>query len=159
GGFYALPERRYGEGVLVVGDAAGFVDVPSLKGIHYAMQSGVFAARAIYGALRGGSADAGSATGALAEYDRLVDARFPASDLYRTRNMRRAFKSGFWLGGVKASVMTLTGGRFPGGRISMVEDAATPRTVTPPEPFTPDGALTFSKVDAVFKSGNATRDT
>ena len=41
GGFYALPERRSGEGIVILGDAAGFVDVPSLKGIHYAMQSGI----------------------------------------------------------------------------------------------------------------------
>ena len=47
GGYYSLPERRYGSGVLLVGDAAGMVDVPSLKGIHYAMQSGMEAARAI----------------------------------------------------------------------------------------------------------------
>ena len=46
GGYYALPERRCGDGVLIAGDAAGFVDVPSLKGIHYAMQSGIYAARA-----------------------------------------------------------------------------------------------------------------
>ena len=48
GGFYAVPERRHDDGCLVVGDAAGFVDVPSLKGIHYAMQSGMEAARAIF---------------------------------------------------------------------------------------------------------------
>ena len=41
----------------------------------------------------------------------------------------------------------------------MPEDAATPRRVAEAEPFTPDGKLTFSKLDAVFKSGNATRDT
>ena len=41
GGYYALPERFSGDGLLMVGDAAGFVDVPSLKGIHYAMQSGM----------------------------------------------------------------------------------------------------------------------
>ena len=34
-----------GDGLLMAGDAAGFVDVPSLKGIHYAMHSGIFAAR------------------------------------------------------------------------------------------------------------------
>src|SRR5213078_2515213 len=45
GGYYSLPQRRAGEGVVVLGDAAGFVDVPSLKGIHYAMQSGMHAAR------------------------------------------------------------------------------------------------------------------
>jgi electron-transferring-flavoprotein dehydrogenase len=155
GGFHALPDQRYGEGLLLVGDAAGFVDVPSLKGIHYAMQSGIFAARAAFDAL---SAGAGGAE-ALAPYDRLVDASFIAHDLYRTRNMRLAFKDGLYLGGLKAGVMTLTGGRFPGGRVVMPEDAAAPRSVRPAHGFTPDGTLTFSKVDAVFKSGNATRDT
>ena len=53
GGYYALPERRSGDGVLFAGDTAGFVDVPSLKGIHYAMQSGMYAARAIFAALKG----------------------------------------------------------------------------------------------------------
>ena len=79
-------------------------------------------------------------------------------DLYKTRNMRLAFKDGFFVGGAKAGLMTLTGGRFPGGKIEMESDAEVPRAVTPPAPFTPDGKLTFSKVDAVFKSGNQTRD-
>jgi len=155
GGFYALPERRHGDGVLLVGDAAGFVDVPSLKGIHYAMQSGAFAARAAFDALKAGS----SAATHLAAYDRLVQESFITTDLRRTRNMRLAFKDGFWMGGAKASLMTLTGGRFPGGKIDMPEDAAAPRRVGPAEPFAPDGVLTFSKVDGVFKAGNATRDS
>ena len=41
----------------------------------------------------------------------------------------------------------------------MERDADVPRDVGGEDPFTPDGKLTFSKVDAVFKSGNATRDT
>lgn len=155
GGFYSLPERRYGDGIVIVGDAAGFVDVPSLKGIHYAMQSGIYAARAIFSALKTGSADAS----ALAGYDQSVDESYISSDLYRTRNMRLAFKNGFFAGGARAGLMTLTGGRFPGGKIDMEADAATPRKVSSPRPFTPDGVLTFSKLDAVFKSGNATRDT
>ena len=155
GGYYALPERRFGAGVLLAGDTAGFVDVPSLKGIHYAMHSGMLAGQVALDALRAGAHDAN----ALAAYDKLVDASFIATDLYRTRNMRLAFKSGFWVGGVKASLMTLTGGRFPGARIAMPEDAATPRETDQATPFTADGSLTFSKVDAVFKSGNATRDS
>ena len=155
GGFHALPERRYGQGLLIVGDAAGFVDVPSLKGIHYAMQSGIFAARAAFDALSAGGADAA----ALAPYDRLVDASFIRHDLYRTRNMRLAFKDGLYLGGLKAGLMTVSGGRFPGGRVVMPEDAAAPRGTGATRAFTPDGTLTFSKVDAVFKSGNATRDS
>jgi electron-transferring-flavoprotein dehydrogenase len=63
------------------------------------------------------------------------------------------------VGGVKAGLMTVTGGRFPGGRIAMPQDAETPRETVPGAPFVPDNTLTFSKVDAVFKSGNATRDT
>src|SRR5258707_11247478 len=105
GGFYSLPARRAGERLVLLGDAAGFVDVPSLKGIHYAIQSGIYAARAIFQNLKTGTT--------LTEYDRLVNASFIAADLYRTRNMRLAFRDGFYLGGVQAGVMTLTGGRFP----------------------------------------------
>src|SRR5205823_2644796 len=54
GGFYALPERRHGDGLLLVSDAAGFVEVASLKGIHYAMLSGIYAARAAFAALKSG---------------------------------------------------------------------------------------------------------
>jgi electron-transferring-flavoprotein dehydrogenase len=155
GGYYSLPERRYGDGVLLVGDAVGFVDVPSLKGIHYAMQSGIYAARAAFAGLKAGDVSAR----ALAPYDRTVNESYIAADLYRTRNMRLAFKDGFFLGGAKAGLMTLTGGRFPGGRIEMESDASVPRTMHRRPAFSPDGALTVSKLDAVFKSGNATRDT
>ena len=155
GGFYALPDRRSGDGLLMVGDTAGLVDVPSLKGIHYAMQSGIYAARAAFPALRGNDVSAA----ALAPYDRMLDESYVVSDMRRTRNMRLAFKDGLYLGGAKAGLMTLTGGRFPGGRIAMPADAETPRTDGSEPPFVPDGVLTFSKVDAVFKSGNATRDS
>ena len=155
GGYYSLPERRCGAGVMILGDAAGFVDVPSLKGIHYAMQSGIFAARVAFQALKSGDNSAAS----LGAYDRMVDDSYIARDLYRTRNMRLAFKDGFYLGGAKAGLMTLTGGRFPGGRIAMPADASVPRATDGATPFSPDGVLTFGKLDAVFKSGNATRDT
>lgn len=155
GGYYSLPERRHGNGILMIGDSAGLVDVPSLKGIHYAMQSGIYAARAAYAALKTGSTSAAG----LAVYDRMVEESYITTDLRRTRNMRLAFKDGFFIGGAKAGLMTLTGGRFPGRRIEMQADASVPRIVTPPTPFSPDNLLTFSKLDAVFKSGNATRDT
>src|SRR5882762_9359753 len=135
GGYHSVPARRSGDGIVILGDSAGFVDVPSLKGIHYAMQSGLFAARAIHAALEAGDASAA----------------------------RLAFKVVFYAGGIKAALMTATGGRFPGGRIAMEADADVPRQFTPgwrpgSEP-TPDSKLTFSKVEGVFKSGNATRDT
>jgi electron-transferring-flavoprotein dehydrogenase len=152
GGYYALPARRHGDGLVIVGDAAGLVDVPSLKGIHYAMQSGIYAARAIFDALKAG--DTGAAK--LAEYDRLVNQSYIVRDLYRTRNMRLAFKHGFWGGAVRAGLMTVTGGRFPGGRIAMEPDVAVPKRAAEGAVAPVEGAL--SKVDAVFKSGNATRD-
>jgi len=157
GGYYAVPARRSGDGVVILGDSAGFVDVPSLKGIHYAMQSGIFAARAIHAGLQAGNPSAAR----LAEYDRLVNESFIMKDLYRTRNMRLAFKDGFYAGGVKATLITLTGGRFPGGKIGMRRDADVQRSLTlgANPGIIPDGRLTFSKVDGVFKSGNATRDT
>jgi electron-transferring-flavoprotein dehydrogenase len=155
GGYYALPRRRHGDGTVLLGDAAGFVNVPALKGIHYAMQSGMFAARAIFQALKRGDTSAK----VLAEYDRLVDASFIREDLYRTRNMRLAFKDGFYAGGIKAGLMTLSRGRLFGRRIAMHADAEAPRTRASDSALTPDGRLTFSKLDAVFRSGNVTRDT
>jgi ferredoxin-like protein FixX len=55
--------------------------------------------------------------------------------------------------------MTLTGGLFPGGMIRMHADADAPRSPGSERPFVPDGTYTLGKLDAVFKSGNATRDT
>lgn len=155
GGFYSVPDRRYGHGIVILGDSAGLVDVPSLKGIHYAMQSGIFAARAIFDALKKGE----SAAPYLASYDELVRDSFILDDIFRTRNMRLAFKSGFYVGGLKATLMTLSGGRLFGKRISMEADADVFKRSKAPVSFTPDGKLTFSKVDAVFKAGNTTRDT
>jgi electron-transferring-flavoprotein dehydrogenase len=155
GGYWSLPDRLSGDGVLLAGDAAGLVDVASLKGIHYAMQSGVFAARAAFQALKSGEATAET----LGGYDRAIRGSYILRDLRKTRNMRLAFKHGFVMGGVETGLMTATGGAFPGWRIPVEEDAAEARSARAPEPFTPDNVLTFGKLDAVFKSGNATRDT
>ena len=155
GGYYALPKRRHGDGLMIVGDSAGYVEVASLKGIHYAMQSGMFAARAAFDALKRKDTSAAS----LKEYDAMVDGSFIAKDLYRRRNMRLAFQeSNFYVAGMKASLMTVSRGALPGGMIHSHKDSDVPRLDVPPEPFVPDGKLTFSKLDAVFKSGNATRD-
>ena len=154
GGYHSLPARRHGGGICIVGDAAGYVDVASLKGIHYAMHSGILAARAIHAALK---TDDVSEAG-LASYTEAADRSYVVSDLKRNRNMRLAFKSGFFRGGVKASLATVTGGRLPGGRIATETDAAEPKWLAPPPGHRADGPLAVSKVDAVFKSGNQTRD-
>jgi electron-transferring-flavoprotein dehydrogenase len=155
GGYYSLPERYSGDGLVMVGDTVGFVDVPSLKGIHYAMESGILAARAIFAGLKAGD----TSRAALAQYDRTVNESYIVADMKKTRNMRLAFKSGFYSGGLKAGLMTLSGGRLLGGRIDAPEDAAEEKETGESVPFVPDNTLTFSKVDAVFKSGNATRDS
>ena len=156
GGYYALPRKRHGSGVMIVGDAAGFVEVASLKCVHYAMQSGMFAARAIFDALKKDD----MCENTMGRYDVLVNASYITSDLKERRNMRLAFqKGGLYMGGIKASLMTLTKGAFPGGQIHSESDAEAAKEVTAQEPFVPDGKLTFSKLDSNFKSGNATRDT
>jgi electron-transferring-flavoprotein dehydrogenase len=154
GGYYSLPDRLSGDGLCIVGDAAGFVDVPSLKGIHYAVRSGILAARAIFAALKAGGATAA----ALHAYDTAVRASEIVRDLRRTRNMRLAFTRGLVPGTLTAGLLTLTRGAFPGRRIAVPDDAEVPRVVAPEEPFAFDGRRTFGKLDAVFRSGNATRD-
>ena len=155
GGFYSVPKQRHGDGLIIVGDAAGYLEVSSLKGIHYAMHSGIMAARQIFEALEAGDTSAS----ALAGYTDAVDSSLIMRELKERRNMRLAFKSGFYVGGVKAGFMTLTKGTFPGGRIDIEEDAAEIREFAGSvDELVPDGTLTFSKVDAVYKSGNQTRD-
>jgi electron-transferring-flavoprotein dehydrogenase len=155
GGYYALPNRASGNGILIAGDAAGFVEVASLKGIHYAMESGILAARAIFQALKANDTSARS----LASYDRALTDSQIRRDLWERRNMRLAFqKFGFFGGGALATLMTLTAGRFPGWKFSSHRDTDVTRSVEPSPAFVPDGKLTFSKLDSNFKSGNATRD-
>lgn len=155
GGCYSIPERLSGNGVVIIGDSAGFVDVPSLKGVHYALSSGMMAAKAIFEALRRNEFDADT----LSEYDKAARSSFIMQDLYKTRNVRLAFKNGLYWGGFKAGLMSLTGGRFPGGMIRMESDNQAERIFSEDSAFMPDGKLTFSKMDAVYKSGNATRDS
>ncbi len=154
GGFHSLPERLHGDGVLVVGDAAGFVDVPSLKGIHYAMHSGMLAARTIFDALKKGD----TSRAALGSYDAAVRDSYILEDMHETRNVRLAFKKGFVKGGALSGAMIATKGALFGSRIDVEEDAAEPKVLARAEPFVPDNERTFSKVDAVYKSGNQTRD-
>ena len=157
GGYYALRKRSTGDGLIAIGDAAGYVEVSSLKGIHYAMQSGMYAARAIFDGLKADDTSAES----LASYDRAVGASYIASDLRKRRNIRLAFQdSNFYVGGLKAMVMTLTNGAFPGRKIDSRSDAEVARAEPPAaqSELVPDGTLTFNKLDANYKSGNATRD-
>src|SRR5206468_3669544 len=68
GGFLSLPNQLHAPGLLICGDGAGLVNVPALKGIHYAIESGSLAAEAAFAALQRGQTP--STPGALAVYDR-----------------------------------------------------------------------------------------
>ena len=153
GGYHAWPSRMSGDGALVVGDSAGFVNVPSLKGVHYAMYSGIFAAQTIASAFK--KQDFSSAT--LAEYDRLVRQSFIKRDLHFTRNMRHAFNKGLYSGMLKAGLMYLMRGWWP-GRPPAEEDIYVEGAAGDSTYPRPDGKLTFGKVDSVGRSGNVTRD-
>jgi electron-transferring-flavoprotein dehydrogenase len=135
GGFVALPKRLHAPGLLLCGDGAGFVNVPALKGIHYAVESGRLAAEAAFGSVRGGASPAT----ALGAYDDALHESFIWEELQEVRNMRQAFGRGFWLGGAMADhelISTRRSRRYP----------------------SPDGKLTFDKLSSVFASGNKTRD-
>ena len=158
GGFVALPRRLHAPGLLLTGDGAGMVNVPALKGIHYAIESGRLAAEAAFAALQRGRT--AWTPGVLAPYDEAVRDTFIWDDLKRVRNMRQAFGKGFWLGGAMAGAMTASFGRFPPGNAKTERDADQPLFTTgrsSPSPQ-PDGKLTFDKLSSVFLSGNKTRD-
>jgi electron-transferring-flavoprotein dehydrogenase len=158
GGFVALPKRLHAPGVLLCGDGAGFVNVPALKGIHYAVESGRLAAEAAFAALGRGTTP--WAPGALAAYDEAVQASFIWKDLEEVRNMRQAFGHGFWRGGALAGVMTASKGHLPPGNTRTERDADQELIITgrAREYPAPDGRLTFDKLSSVFASGNKTRD-
>jgi electron-transferring-flavoprotein dehydrogenase len=157
GGFYALP-RLSGPGVLLAGDGPGLVNVPALKGIHYAIESGRLAAEAAFAALQPG--DTPSRPGALARYDEAVRDSYIWRDLYEVRNVRQAFSRGFWLGSALAGGAIASRGKLPPKPVPTELDASQDVLVTDRASRypAPDGKLTFDKLSSVFLSGNKTRD-
>jgi electron-transferring-flavoprotein dehydrogenase len=158
GGFHALPKRFHAPGLLLAGESAGLVNVPTLKGIHYAIESGVMAAEAAFRSLQRGESP--SRVGALESYDDELRGSYVLQDLREVRNMRQVFDKGFFLGGALASVMTVTKGKLPPKDFHSEGNAErtlirTDRAARYPAP---DGKLTFDKLSSVFLSGNRTRD-
>ena len=139
GGFVALPKKLHAPGLLMCGDGVGLVNVPALKGIHYAIESGRLAAEAAWRTLERGA----SARDALASYDESVRESFIWSDLKEVRNMRQAFGRGFYVGGALASAMTATKGRFPSGDKPTERDAEQSLIVT-------DRAKSYPVADGVL---------
>ncbi len=158
GGFNSLPSRFNAPGLVLVGEGAGLVNVPRLKGIHYAVESGMLAAEAIVASLQRGETP--TRVGALDRYDAALRSSYLWPDLRAVRNMRQAFDRGFFVGGALASAMTVSGGRFPRAELPTHANASAALLRTgrsrryPPA----DGRLTFDKLSSVYASGNRTRD-
>jgi electron-transferring-flavoprotein dehydrogenase len=156
GGFYAIPDTLALPGAVLTGDSAGLVNVPRLKGVHYAMRSGMLAAEAIYRGLKDG-ADLAQPR-ALEPYDAALRASHIGRDLYRYRNMRQALSRGLVVGGQMAAAMDLIHGALPRRPLGHRDDAEIEMRPLGRTPIEPDGVLTFDKLSSVFLSGNRTRD-
>jgi len=156
GGLHSLPSRLHAPGLLLCGDGAGMVNIPRLKGVHYAIESGRLAAEAAFRAVQRGETPAT----ALGSYDEAVRESFIWDDLHEVRNMRQVFGRGFFVGGALASAMTVSKGRIELGKMRAEPDADQPLLRTDRAASYPaaDGQLTFDKLSSVFASGNRTRD-
>ncbi len=154
GGFWARPKRLWAPGMAICGDGAGMVNVPTLKGVHYAIHAGMFAAESIYERLKAsGNCDD------LSSYEAKVEGSEIQEDQYRSRNMRQPFAKGFFVGGAVANMMEISGGRIPPGRWETHDDATVDVFIGEERDYPkPDGKKTFDKLSSVFASGNATRD-
>ncbi len=153
GGYWSMPKRLSSPGMVICGDAAGMVNVPTLKGIHYAMHSGMYAAEAIFESLKEDSVN-------YENYERKVKDSVIEKDLWQSRNMRQPLSKGLIFGGIMGSLMVATKGAFPGGHWKNEPDAEVPVEVegAAKKYPKPDNKYIFDKLNSVFLSGNATRD-
>jgi electron-transferring-flavoprotein dehydrogenase len=152
GGYWSMP-RLSMPGAVIAGDAAGMMNLAALKGVHYAIKSGMLAAEAIYASLKASGND-------LSAYEEAVADSVIGKDLYEQRNTRQPFQKGLLKGMPLVGLMILTKGRFPGGRWKLHRNDAQPMFVgkTRDGYPKPDGKYTFDKLSSVFLSGNVTRD-
>src|SRR6266850_2389705 len=109
GGYFAMP-RLYADGLLLVGDCAGFLNSQRLKGIHAAIKSGMLAAEAIFEALLAADFSAQQ----LKRYDELVKESWIVPELRKVRNFHAAFRHSRWVALVNAGLQFVSGGRWWG---------------------------------------------
>ncbi|HEX2581905.1 MAG TPA: electron transfer flavoprotein-ubiquinone oxidoreductase [Dongiaceae bacterium] len=149
GGYQAIPRLAFPGGVLI-GCAAGFLDVPKIKGSHTAMKSGMLAAESVFPLLRDQKAGREAS-----EYDRHLRESWVGRDLHRSRNIRPGFHRGLWAGLAYAALDTyLLRGRAPWTlhhrpdhtQLGLAEDM--PRISYPK----PDGILSFDRASSVYIS-------
>ena len=157
GGYHSMPQQLHDHGLLIAGDAGSMVNVPALKGIHYAMMAGWLCAETTFSALKADDFSSNS----LKIYDKWVKEESSiGKELYPVRNVRQAFEKNIFWGLVKSGMMFLTKGAFPGDYKSALKaDAEKLKTRKELEkPFSKPVQKALSKTEAVYLSGNKTRD-
>ena len=150
GGLQSIPRLIFPGGA-ILGDSAGFLNVPKIKGTHAAMKSGMLAAEAAAAALAAGR------PAELAAYPEALRASWLWAELEAARNIRPAFaKFGLW-GGIAYSALDtyVLRGRAPWTLHYVHPDHATLVPVASARPIAypkPDGVLTFDRLSSVFIS-------
>jgi electron-transferring-flavoprotein dehydrogenase len=148
GGLQSLPRLTFPGGMLV-GDAAGFLNVPKIKGTHTAMKSGMTAAEAVFEHLRaGGGAE-------VVGYPERLRHTWLWDELHRVRNIRPAFRWGLY-GGIAYSALDtyVLRGKAPWtlghhADHTQLRRASECRPIEYPKP---DGTVTFDRLSSVFIS-------
>ena len=158
GGHYAIP-KLYVDNALIVGDSAGMVVMPALKGIHLAIKSGMLAAQTTAAALFKNDTSEKS----LKQYETLIKNSLINKEMYAVRNFRQGFEKGLIAGGLHFATQLITGGAGFFGRLRSHPDYQTTLKLNEfkKKPFKDrfkgelefDKALTFDKVTDVYYSG------
>jgi electron-transferring-flavoprotein dehydrogenase len=159
GGWWAIPAVA-GDGWMILGDSAGFLNSQRLKGIHLAIKSGMLAAETAFEALK--KSDASART--LGQFQQKIDASWVKDELWRVRNFHQGFEKGFFAGLFHAGLQQFTGGRglwnrYPAraGHEHMKKLAQLPadggREAHLLGSAKGDGKLTFDKLTDLYHSG------
>ena len=157
GGWNSMP-KPYADNVLIVGDSAGLVAMPALKGVHLAITSGMCAAKAISKAL----AEEDTSAKNLAYYKTLIDQSRIYTEMYPYRNFRAVMTQGLYVGGLKFAIQLLTNGacmftptlehdNVASKKVSEYTGVPFKKRFEGKLDF--DKKLTFDKVTSVFYSG------
>ena len=150
GGLQSMPRLTFPGGALI-GDTAGFLNVPKIKGTHTAMKSGIAAAEAVAEAL------AANRAADLTGFPERIKASWAWEELSAARNIRPAFAKFGLYGGIAYSALDtyVLRGRapwtmhHPHADYETLSDAGSAKPITYPKP---DGKLTFDKLSSVFIS-------
>ncbi len=148
GGLQSQPKLTFPGGVLI-GDSAGFLNVPKIKGNHAAMKSGMIAAESLFHCLH--HEDGGRYGWACPTYEKNYKASWLYKELYKVRNIRPGFHKGMWFGLLHAAFQTLGGWRLPYTLKNHADHAQLEKAenYAPIDYPKPDGVLTFDRLSSV----------